>query len=302
MAKFTEEERRKYLGGSDAAAALGLSRWKSPLRLWAEKTGQIEAEVEETVAMRLGNKLEATVAEFFTEETGKKVRRVNETIPHPQHSFLAANIDRRVVGEESILECKTASAWKAKEWQGEEIPQEYIVQVMHYLAVMGAQRGYIAVLIGNQDFKWKTIERDEIVIRQMIDKEVAFWNNFVIPKVMPMQISASDAPTLYELFPLAESGSLIELDDDANKLIETRNAMIQDKISLEEQIKRQENEIRALLKEAESGESSHFKVTWKNQRVAPFLDTERLKADGIYPKYELKNEGRVLRITERKVK
>lgn len=280
--KTDPDVRRGYLGGSDAAGVLGLSRWTTPLQVWAIKSGQIlPKDIGGQVNVKLGNKLESTVAEFFTEETGKKVRRVNETLFHPDHPFLGANIDRRVVGEEAILECKTTSAWKAKEWSGEDIPQEYIVQVMHYLAVTGAKVGYIAVLIGNQDFKWKVVERDENVIRQMIEKEVHFWNTFIVPKVMPMQMTANDSDVLYQLFPQAIPESVILLDDEANKLIESRNALYQDKIALEKAIDEQENNIKALLGENEAGESGLYKVVWKNQSQQR-VDSKKLQSD--FPK------------------
>ncbi len=119
-------ERTAYLGGSDAAAVLGLSRWSSPLTVWAIKTGQIVSEDKsDQLAIQVGNELEDAVCRLFTKRTGKKVARVNETIFHPKHPFLGANIDRRIVGEDSVLEAKTASGWKAKEWTGEDIPIEY---------------------------------------------------------------------------------------------------------------------------------------------------------------------------------
>ena len=150
------KERIGYLGASDAAAAVGLSRWKSPVEVWAEKTEFVEPEdISGKLSIRMGNKLEDVVAEIFQEETGKKVHRVNETIYHPQYPFLAANLDRRVVGEDACLEIKTAGAWAAKDWEGEELPREVIIQVMHQLACTGKKVGYACVLIGgNQDFKW----------------------------------------------------------------------------------------------------------------------------------------------------
>lgn len=268
-------ERNSYLGGSDCAAALGLSRFKTTLQLWAEKTGKIEPEdISKKVNVRLGNKLEDAVAQFFMEETGKKVQRVNSTRFHEKYPFLGANIDRKVVGEDAILECKTASAWMAKEWAGEEIPQEYILQVMHYLAVTGASKGYIAVLIGNADFKWKEIVRDEQIIEQIITKEVAFWNTFVVPQVMPMTISYDDGSTLYDLFPVSDPNKDIILPDSLNTLIETRNAMTQDMISLQESIKRLENEIKATLGDAERGRTSSFQVSWKTQHRKSFTVAE----------------------------
>lgn len=296
------DDRDKYLGGTDAAPILGLSRWSTPLQVWAEKTGQIVREdISDRVSVKLGNKLEQTVAEFFMEETGKKVRRVNKTLFHPSYPFLGANLDREVVGEDAILECKTASAFKSKEWEGQEIPQEYILQVMHYLAVTGAKVGYIAVLIGNQDFKWKQIDRDEKMIADMVKREVSFWNDFVIPKVMPGMITAGDADTLYSLYPLADPDSKIELGDEANRIIESRNAMYQDVIQLEKQIEQRENELKALLGDKAEGFTTNWQVFWKNQAQVR-LDSAKIKEEApeLFQRYGKEVKFRKLTIREAK--
>lgn len=293
--------RNTYIGGSDCAGVLGLSRWNTPLQVWAEKTGQVlPKDISDKVAVKLGNKLEGTVAELFMEETGKKVQRVNETIFHQKYDFLGANLDRRIVGEDAILECKTCSAWKAKEWEGQEIPQEYILQCYHYLAITGKQKCYIAVLIGNQDFKWKEIKRDDKLILDIIKKEVHFWENFVVPKVMPFTIKSSDSEILSELFQDVKEDSQIELDDKARAILENIESMKQDKFSLEKQIEQQENEIKALLKENQSAICGDYSITWKMQNVKR-INIKQLKSvePEIYEKYLNENKSRVLRITKK---
>lgn len=296
------EERINGIGGSDAAAVCGLSRWKTPLALWAEKTGQIIPKDEPSLAKVLGTRLEEVVAELFMEQSGKKVVRVNDRIMHPKHHFIHGRIDRRVVGEDAVLECKTATSWKAKEWEGEEIPHEYILQCVHYLSLNPRwKRIYLAVLIGNQDFKWKVIERDEKVIADLTRKEVEFWEGFVVPKIMPGQITSKDAETLYALYPVAVSGSEVELDDEINRQIESRNAMIQDVKGLEAQIEKAENEIKAALKDQDLGKSAQWIVTWKNQ-VSRRFDQGALKEvrPDLYEQFLKVVPSRVLRIKEAK--
>ena len=257
-------ERTGFIGGSDAAAVLGLSRWATPLSVWASKTGQIpDEDKSDCLAIEVGNELEDLVAKLFAKKTGKKVHRVNEAIFHPEYPFIGGFIDRKVTGEDAILECKTASGWKAKEWDGEDIPREYIIQVMHYLAVTGQQRAYIACLIGgNQKFVWKTVERDEDMIKSMISREVAFWREFVEPKIMPTTVTARDGETLYNLFPLDDQTE-VELTDEANKLCESIGAMVADKKKLDSQIDQAKNELRLMLGEHAIGKTDSYKVTWK---------------------------------------
>src|SRR3990167_973569 len=246
------KERVNYIGASDAAAVLGLSRWRAPLDVWVEKTQTLPPDdLSDNFQVKMGNKLEPIVAELFEEATGKKVHQVKQTIYHPHHPFIAANLDRRVVGEDAVLEIKTAGGWAAKEWEDEEIPHEVILQVMHQLAVTGKSIGYAAVLIGgNQEFKWKVVERDEKAIQMMMDKEVMFWKNFVVPKIMPSSIKAQDADTLFRIFPEAQKGEKVMLNGKATAILEGLSSLIQDHKNLAGIIEQQKNEIKAMLGEA----------------------------------------------------
>ena len=301
---LTEEqikERVNFLGASDSAATIGMSRWSTPLEIWSIKTGQLDPEdISDKLAVKLGNRLEEVVAELFTEATGKKVHRVNEAYTHKEYPFLKCHIDRKVDGERTILQCKTASAWKAREWEGEEIPHEYIIQEMHELAVTEYDVAYIAVLIGNQDFKWKRIERDEKAISQLVAKEVSFWQNFVVPKLMPATIQKGDTDVLFKLFPEAVQGEKIMLDGKATAILESLESLKQDRKHLDGAIEQQENEIRAILGTAEAGEGGLYAVSWKNQ-VTTRLDTAAFKAAEpiTYDKYLKSSPSRVLRIKKK---
>lgn len=257
------KKRINYIGGSDAACLLGLSRWKTPLALWAEKTKQILPEdISGKMQVRLGNKMEDTIAELFTEETGLKVRRVNETIYHREYPFLAANIDRKIVGEDYILECKHTSERRANEWN-EGVPIEYLIQCYHYLAVTDCKKAYLACLIGNQELKIKEIDRDEKILSDLIVKEVYFWREFIEKKIMPGVVDNDDS-VLYRLFPHAEQGQIIQLGDDVNAKCEMIESLNQDKFTVEKQIDKLKNELKALIKENETGDTGRYQIRWSN--------------------------------------
>lgn len=290
--------RKTYLGGSDAAAVLGRSRWKTPLQVWGEKTGNIVPENRDhALPVKVGKRLEELVADLWAEENGAKVARVNDVQFDAEYKFLGAQIDRRVVGTDDILECKTASGWKADEWEGAEIPEEYLFQCHHQLMVTGKARCHIAVLLGgNQDFIYKTIERDEDLIRRMREAEVYFWHEFVEKRVMPGMITANDQDVLYKLFPTANE-NVLALDGNAQVLIDTIKAHEVARDGIEEKIDEAKNQLRAILGEASGGETASHKVTWKNQ-TALRLDTDRIKAEApeLYTKYGKEVASRVLRI------
>src|SRR5215469_14323159 len=93
----TPEERRTGIGGSDAAAALGLSPWQTPYDLWEQKTGRAPP-IEQTEPMLWGHLLEDIVRREYARRTGLEARPVAEMIRHPHRSWMFAHLDGEVLG------------------------------------------------------------------------------------------------------------------------------------------------------------------------------------------------------------
>ena len=146
------EERRKSIGGSDAAALVGMSPYATPYMVWADKTGRLPPK-EDSEAMRQGRDLEEYVAKRFCEKNEKKVHIQSGIIRNPAYPYAHATIDRKVTGERAGLECKTTSAMNLKKFKNGEYPENYYAQCMHYLAVTGWERWYLAVLVLGRDFQ-----------------------------------------------------------------------------------------------------------------------------------------------------
>jgi putative phage-type endonuclease len=279
---ITEEQRKErinYIGSSDAAAVLGLSPWSSPVKVWAEKCGILTPEdISDKFHIRHGNKMEPVVAEMYMEETGEKVHKVNETIYHPKYPFIAANIDRRVVGKRKGLECKATSSYRAKEWAGgeDEMPVEVVIQCLHQMAVTGYEEWDAAALIGNSHIAIKTIKRDEAAIQKLVQAEVEFWQTFVLPKVMPDHFTPHDKETLDKLYPEGQENKTIPLDDTDAAEIELIQGMCADYKNLGDQIETKKNRMKARLGEAEIGVTEKYKIYWTNIRVKR-LDTDAFK-------------------------
>jgi len=268
MTTATEVDRKTFIGGSDAPAVMSMSRWKTLLQVWAEKTGTIESERTESIPMMVGIALEPTVAALFTKETGLETERANERFYHSKYPFMSAEIDRKIKGERAFLEAKTCTIRKAKEWAGDdEIPTEYIIQVMHDLAVTREHYdyAYIGVLIGNEDFKFRKILRDEKMIAEIEKREGMVWNSYIIPKVMPQIVTAGDKDILYKLFPHQKPGKEVQFGDDEAKLFEMRNALYQDAITCEKQAEKIDNEIKLKMGDAETAFAGLWRATWKEQ-------------------------------------
>ena len=302
-------QRKHYIGGSDIAKVMGLSRWGTPLSLWAEKTGKIPAkDLSNVEAVQIGTDLEQFVADMFTKRTGKTVRKAPKTYQHPDYPYMVAHIDRLVTGSDELLECKTCSFFKGDEWVEDEIPQEYILQVMWYLGITGRKTGHIAVLIGGQKFVTKPIEFDQELFDQMVESAKNFWM-CVINDTPPAVMSADDETlaSLYhdhseefiELEPIDDKSA--EAVDDLENAIARLQAVKGEIKDLEDEKKTIETSLKDLIKEHLGILTPQYRVTWKQQTV-PRLDTTRFKLErpDTYQDYLVQNTFRVLRVAKNK--
>ena len=256
--------RRHGLGGSDAAAVMGLSKWKSPFQLYLEKVGEVTNDEGNEFAY-WGNQLEELVAREFTLRTGKKVRRRNAILSHSQYPFMIANLDRVVVGEKAVLECKTTNAYNYKEWEDDEIPESYIVQVQHYMAVTGFKKAYIACLIGGNKFIWKQVDRDEELISMIIKAEREFWEEHVVKNIPPAIDGSSAAEEfLKQRYKESQPGKVVDLKveykDKISRYFELKETVDQ----LDEEKAAVENQLKNEIGDAECGMVGRYIVNWRS--------------------------------------
>ena len=293
--------RRGYLGGSDAGAVIGMNKYGSAVSVWAEKTGKAP-EFGGNTATNVGTYLEDLVAKLFMEETGKTVRRLKFTIVNPAYPFACANIDREVLCEDAILECKTTTnIGNISKMRSGECPDQWYAQVTHYMAVTGAKKAYLAALENNQKLHIFEIERDEDEINALMEAERAFWEDYVIGDKMPTA-DGSDATseTIKRLFPVddGESMDLSEFDGDLIR----RDAISRQIKDLEKEVDEIDNRIKAEMKDCSTGDSGRFSVSWKTQTRSKF-DKDRLAADRPdldLAKYTTVTQSRVFRVKENK--
>nr|DAU82968.1 MAG TPA: Exonuclease [Caudoviricetes sp.] len=292
------EYRQLGIGGSDAAAACGLSKWKSPAQLYLDKTTPIETTDAESEHLRQGRDFEDYVAQRFTEATGKKVRRDNHMMSDSKYPFLIADIDRRVVGEDSILECKTTTPYNKDKWADGAIPIEYELQCLHYMSVTGTRKCYIACLIFGTDFIIREIDGDEETIQMLREKEVEFWTEYVEKGVMP----EPDGSSAYDdaLKNRFKGGLEESIDLDTDKHAYDLYLYNKEQIkTLEAYNKQFEQEIKLAMGDNNYGESKYFNVTYKPSKSIR-LDTKRIKKEApeIYEKYGKETESRRFLIKE----
>ena len=274
--------RRDSIGGSEAAAILGMNPWKSAYQLWLEKTGSAEPEdISDKGVVHFGTKLEPLVAEEFCRREGKKVKKCG-LFRSKQHPFMTASFDRLLVGEEAGLECKTTSAYKGKDWDEGKIPPQYYVQCMHYMMVSGLPRWYIACLVGGNHFVTWIIDRNDDEIAALQAAECDFWRQVQYREPPKIDGSESTTKALQDKFKGGEIEP-VTLPIEAMELL-TR---LDELKALEQDVKAQKQEIQnkvcALLGDAEIGyvgEGDNIrKVTWKTIPGRVTIDSKKLKED-----------------------
>ena len=304
--KISKEEwvelRRSGIGGSDAAAVVGLNPYSSAYSVYHEKLGLVSP-FEGNDKTRLGNDLEEYVAKRFEEESGKKVRRLNAMLQSIEHPFMIADVDRMVVGENAGLECKTTANFEGYKFHEGEFPAHWVCQCYHYMAVTGAETWYLCVLdLSSGKVSTKTISRDLGEINALIELERAFWLNNVAKNVCPNPNGSEKCDEiLAEKYPEAN-------DDEPTLDLMGYSRELERLEALKAQIKPLEDEKNALeqtLKEAlgtaSCGEYGTYKVTYKNS-VSTRLDVKRLKAKkpNIYAKYANEHTTRRFLFTVKK--
>jgi putative phage-type endonuclease len=251
------QARKTGIGATDAAVILGLSKFKSPLALYAEKAGLVDEDQEEHDAMEWGRRLEPVIAQKYEEVTGRETFDPGpfEIQRNASEPWMFATLDRIVTAPPAdgalpydspgVLELKTAAAWARDQWD-KEPPPIYQVQVQHQLAVTGHLWGSIAVLIGGRTFRWQDIERNETFINRLMKLEHEFWLRIQRRDPPPPDGSRATAEVLAMLYP-HETHEVVQLPAEAAGWDIQRETAIRAIEQAEEKKTEAENRIKAAI-------------------------------------------------------
>ncbi|MFW2037478.1 YqaJ viral recombinase family protein [Acinetobacter ursingii] len=306
--------RKKGIGGSDVAAILGFSPYKSPYQLWLDKTGRSERKESQNESAHFGNLLEDVVAKEFSRRAGVKVQRVTQQLSLPDHPWALGNIDRAVINPEiagnvrfkegalttdQLLECKTASEYMSKlfgEEGSDQIPDYYLTQCLWYLMITGCQVIHLAVLIGGNKFRMYRIERDEELIQSIFNQVKAFWFNHVIADVPPDPTCFDDVLHRWSNHVV---GKQVEADFEhiklAEELITVQGRQKADK-AREDEIKLK---IVSTMQDAEMMISQGKSICTYKEQSSTRIDSTLLKKEepDLFEKYSKTSSTRVFRIS-----
>ena len=281
-----QEKRRFSVGGSEIAAALGLSRWRTPFDVWAEKAGHVTKKDEPTDAMRFGTLLEPVIRKEFARRNGLEVCECPFILAHKDYKFMTCNLDGYVKlpdGSCAVLEIKTANTFASDDWANMGAPIEYVMQVQYYLAITQMRFAYLAVLIGSSDYRQVIIERDDEVIAVIIEKLKEFWE--MVETNNPPPVRGMDNNLLASLYPNSRP-NVIALGKEHEALLtqyeEAKKAM-DDAKKLKEDA---EAKLKMLMMNNEAATCGEYKLSWKtssrvtfsSDRAKELLNMEQIKS------------------------
>lgn len=294
--------RRTGIGASEAAACLGLNKYRSPLDVWLDKTGRSEPDVDKFgpgTPAYWGNLIEQAIADTYAAKHNVKLRK-STTLVHKEHPFILATPDREVVGRQMLLECKASSPWR-RDWGDEgtdDVPIEYIVQCHQQMAVRGwTDNGCdLALFQSITSYREYHIDFDQDFWNKCLERLIRFWK-LVEDDMQPDVKTLADHNVRY---PVDMGGTLLADFD----LVVLHRSVAEAKKEFAE-VKQTKDELEEELKIAMAGNSSLVDeqntvlATYRSGKETDKLDRksalDELKALGIVEVDEV-----IERHTERK--
>jgi putative phage-type endonuclease len=271
--------RRKGLGGSDDAAILGLSPFRSAMDVWLDKTGRTpidEPDDGRDFLRDLGTAVEPFIAKRYERETGRMLRPVPALVRHPLHDVIVGTPDRLVIGERRGVELKTENQFQNNfgDPGSDDVPDWYRVQCAHYIALMDYDAWDLALLHGGSHFAIYPIERDLVAENALLEYLLDWWDRHVV-KDTPPELDGTPAWVRYlsQKFP-RHTKPLVVADEVgtqfAEKLIRCKAAEAEC-VALKTEL---ENRIKAIIEDNEGIRGPFGRITWKRTKDSQVTDFE----------------------------
>lgn len=298
------EEMKTGIGASEAAAAIGLSKYKTAYQLWLEKTGQAQPEPSGEEA-EWGLLHEPNILDRFARKQGVEVVHV-PFLRDAKHAFMIAHPDGLIAGTACGVQAKSVDkdAFRFSEQWGEpdapgnpsdQVPLAYYYQAQHEMRVAGWEMLRFAVLVGgNRDVTY-TVPRDEDLIEDLIELEAAFWRN-VQERVAPEVKTIVEAAQRYPNASRLEIEATPEIVEACNRLAMAKAAVK----NSEEEVDGLGAAVRGFMGEADTlVHAGEVLATWKGQssrrfseskmlELYPDVDVDACKVSGSYRRFLLK--------------
>ena len=263
--------RNTGIGASEIGAALGLSRWETPLGIYLRKIGETP-EFEGNEATEAGLELEPAIATWAAKKLGNPPTHEEGTVRHPEHSFIFATPDRIFDDRSAILQIKNVGFHMRHEWgdDGDDVPHAYRVQIEWEMIAVGIKRAWLAVCIGGQRLRIYGFDQDPSMSESLIRQAHHFWHEHVLARVPPPIDGAEKTRRWLESKHPGHFGNARAIEwQEAEWCADYLRA-----IAMEKEAKETKallgNRLRAALGDHEGAEGHGVKVTWtQNENGTP---------------------------------
>ena len=205
--------RMTMVTASELAALCGCDPYRrTPVDLYVQKkTGK---QLDDTIAMRIGRKMEQPAVDLYHEETGRQVKDPGQWTMsiHPDLPRFGATLDRLTECPDIgwiPLEAKNAGAFKIREWS-DGLPLGFQIQLNGQMACEQSKMGAYCGIIGGTDFRYGDIYRNDKFIESclpIIDKFLWHLDNDIMPPIT----APSDLGAVKLLHP-DDNGTTVALD------------------------------------------------------------------------------------------
>jgi predicted phage-related endonuclease len=299
-----ELDRRKFIGSSDAAAAMGFSKYRTSYDVYLSKTepepGKMDPAMQRFLERR--KRWEPVVVAMLREELDAEIVAINQRYVDPEVPYFAAEIDfewRDTDGSIQNGEIKTVHplAYGERQGWGEpgsgDVPVEYEAQVQFGLGVKRRERAILVAMVGIDKMEFYPIKMNGAVINEMRARLSEFWTRNVLGRVAPEPVNVEDVERMFR----KANGSAIDAGADIGAKALRLRALAAQADALELEREALEFEVKNFMREHEELTVEGRKIaTWKEANWSR-LDTAALKEQerALYAKYLRTGKHRVFK-------
>lgn len=273
------------IGGSDAAAIAGVSRYRAPIDVYRRIVEHAEA--PQTKAMERGTLLEPVIREMYRRETHAELLGPR-SLRSEKFPFARASLDdvARFGGEERVAEFKSASLRTISTYgtEADGVPEEYLCQVNWYMAMAQLPVADLAVLLAGDELRVYTIEADAEVQGMLFDAAARFWTDHVLTRTPPPPDDSEPyARYLAARFPHSK-GNMLTADAEAERWAQQLLSARRAAAAAENAEREARNHLVALIGEADGIEGANWRVTYRSNKGRATVDWQAVAFEAKVPK------------------
>jgi putative phage-type endonuclease len=275
------ELRRGCITGTDIAALMGVSPYKTLTGVWLDKKG-ISGELVDNEAMYWGRALEDVIAKRYANDTGLELIKGD----FQQKGIVGGTVDFLAPDLDKIVEIKTAGIRQAAYWGDsalESVPTQYLCQVQWYMGLHCKEKADIAVLIAGNDYRVYPITFNQDLFKMMRDIAEEFWSDYIIGNKEPAPDGSDDYNAYLKFKSPYNNGLIAEPTDDIRALCKAIAAIKVEIKRLESLADVHEQKVKTMIGDLDGYKDSSLTVTWKRSK-------ESIKTDWQSVATELRNE------------